>query len=72
MSRTNDFLANKSVMGALFELDDSVKLFLFTTHVQALGDLDHKLYQFTEIHNFIINELRILKVVPPGLEPGTF
>ncbi len=55
MSRTNDFLANKSVMGALFGLDDSTRLFLFTTHVQALGELDHKLYQFTEIHNFINN-----------------
>ena len=55
ISRTNDFLANKSVMGVLFELDDLTNLFLFTTHVQALGDLDHKLYQFTEIYNFVNN-----------------
>jgi endonuclease/exonuclease/phosphatase family metal-dependent hydrolase len=53
MSRTNDFLANKSVMGALFELNDTTSLFLFTTHVQALGEMDHKLYQFEEINNFI-------------------
>jgi hypothetical protein len=57
MSRTNDFLANKSVMGALFKLDDLNNLFLFTTHVQALGNLDHKLYQFKEIHNFIFNAI---------------
>jgi len=53
MSRTNDFLANKSVMGALFEVDDTTSLFLFTTHVQALGELDHKLYQFEEINGFV-------------------
>ena len=53
MSRTNDFLANKSVMGALFELNDTTRLFLFTTHVQALGELDHKLYQFEEINGFM-------------------
>ena len=53
MSRTNDFLANKSVMGVLFELNDSTSLFLFTTHVQALGELEHKLYQFEEIYGFM-------------------
>lgn len=53
MSRTNDFLANKSVMGALFELNDTTRLFLFTTHVQALGELEHKLYQFEQINGFI-------------------
>jgi endonuclease/exonuclease/phosphatase family metal-dependent hydrolase len=36
-------------------LDDSTNLFLFTTHVQALGELDHKLYQFKEIYNFMNN-----------------
>jgi hypothetical protein len=37
MSRTNDFLANKSVMGSLFAINDTTRMFLFTTHVQALG-----------------------------------
>lgn len=53
ISRSNDFLANKSILGALFEINDSIKLFLFTTHVQALGSLEHKELQFVQIKNFI-------------------
>jgi endonuclease/exonuclease/phosphatase family metal-dependent hydrolase len=53
ISHTNDFLANKSVLGALFEIDKSTKLFLFTTHVQAIGTTEHKEFQFTQIKNFI-------------------
>lgn len=53
MSRSNDFLANKSVMGALFDIDKTTKLFLFTTHVQALGTTEHKEIQLSQIKNFI-------------------
>ncbi len=53
MSKTNDFLANKSVMGALFELDKTTKLFLFTTHVQAIGTTEQKEAQLMQIKYFI-------------------
>lgn len=56
-SRTNDFLANKSVLGALFDLDDSTKVFLFTTHVQAAGTREHKEYQLTQIKDFIFTAI---------------
>ena len=53
ISRTNDFLANKSVLGSLFQINDTSKLFLFTAHVQAAGTLEHKLYQLEQIGDFI-------------------
>jgi endonuclease/exonuclease/phosphatase family metal-dependent hydrolase len=53
ISSTNDFLANKSVLGALFQINDSSKLFLFTAHVQAAGTLEHKLYQLEQIGDFV-------------------
>jgi endonuclease/exonuclease/phosphatase family metal-dependent hydrolase len=53
ISKTNDFLANKSVLGALFTIDDSTQLFLFTTHVQAIGTKEHKDFQLSQIKNFI-------------------
>ena len=53
MSKTNDFLANKSVMGALFDIDKATKLFLFTTHVQAIGTTEHKELQLAQIKEFI-------------------
>ena len=52
-SKTNDFLANKSVVGALFNVNDSTQVFLFATHVQAIGTLEHKLFQLEQINNFI-------------------
>ncbi len=52
-SKTNDYLANKSVLGALYSIDDSTQLFLFTTHVQAIGSRDHKNFQLTQIKSFI-------------------
>lgn len=52
-SRSHDYLANKSVMGALFEIDDSSHLFLYTTHVQALGTTEHKEFQLEQIRGFI-------------------
>jgi endonuclease/exonuclease/phosphatase family metal-dependent hydrolase len=61
MSRTNDFLANKSVMGALFAINDTTRLFLFTTHVQAIGTREHKLFQMKQIYSFI--ESTVTKVV---------
>ncbi len=54
-SKTNDFLANKSVLGALFEINDSTQLFLFTTHVQAIGSREHKNFQMEQIRGFIEN-----------------
>ena len=53
VSRSSDYLANKSVMGALFQIDDSTKLFLFNTHVQALGTREHKDLQLDQINYFI-------------------
>ena len=52
-SKTNDFLANKSVLGALYSIDDSTQLFLFTTHVQAIGSREHKTFQLQQIKSFI-------------------
>lgn len=57
-SKTNDFLANKSVMGALYYVNDSTKIFLFTTHVQAIGSREHKEYQLVQIKNFIENVVK--------------
>jgi endonuclease/exonuclease/phosphatase family metal-dependent hydrolase len=54
-SKTNDFLANKSVLGVLFEINDSSQVFLFTTHVQAIGSREHKNFQMEQIRGFIEN-----------------
>ena len=64
-SKTNDFLANKSVMGALYSVNDSTQLFLFTTHVQAIGTREHKEFQLTQIKNFI--ESAVKETVASGL-----
>lgn len=53
MSKTNDFLANKSVLGVLYEINDTTQLFLFTTHVQAIGSKEHKEVQLKQIKKFI-------------------
>jgi len=53
MSKTNDFLANKSVMGSLFAINDTTRMFLFTTHVQAIGTREHKQFQMKQIYSFI-------------------
>ena len=53
ISKTNDFLANKSILGTLFQISDSIKLFLFTTHVQAIGSTEHKEFQLGQIGEFI-------------------
>jgi len=53
LSVSTDFLANKSVMGSLHRLDDSTFVFMFTTHLQALGSRSHKRRQFRQIKNFI-------------------
>jgi len=63
-SKTNDFLANKSVLGALFSINDSTQLFLFTTHVQAIGTKEHKLFQLEQIKNFI--DLAVNGVINSG------
>src|SRR3990170_6795533 len=53
MSKSNDFLANKSVLGVLYEINETTQLFLFTTHVQAIGTTEHKELQLSQIKNFI-------------------
>ena len=58
ISGTNDFLANKSVLGALFQINDTSKLFLFTAHVQAAGTLEHKLHQLEQIGDFITKAVK--------------
>jgi len=55
LSITTDFLANKSVVGSLYELNDSIRLFLFTTHLQAIGSSQHKRMQAEQIRKFITN-----------------
>lgn len=50
-----DFLANKSVLGSLHQINDSTKLFLFTTHLQLFSSIFHKAYQLKQIHSFIAN-----------------
>ena len=53
MSKTNDFLANKSVMGSLFAINDTTRMCLFNTHVQAIGTREHKQFQMKQIYSFI-------------------
>jgi len=65
VSLSTDFLANKSVMGSLHELNDSTYLFIFTTHLQALGSKSHKRSQYRQIKNFI--EYGIHGVLETGL-----
>ena len=50
-----DFLANKSVLGTLYQIDDSTKLFLFSTHIQAISSKRHKRIQLMQIQAFIEN-----------------
>ena len=63
-SKTKDFLANKSVLGSLFNINDSTQLFLFTTHVQAIGTHEHKLFQLDQIKTFI--DLAVKGVISSG------
>jgi endonuclease/exonuclease/phosphatase family metal-dependent hydrolase len=65
MSRTNDYLANKSIMGSLFAINDTTRLFLFNTHVQAIGTREHKLFQMKQIYAFINST--VTKVVESGI-----
>lgn len=50
-----DFMSNKSVLGTLHQVDDSTKLFLFTTHLQAISSKRHKKIQLMQIQAFIEN-----------------
>ncbi len=50
-----DFLANKSVLGSLHNINDSTKLFLFTTHLQLFSSTFHRTLQLKQIHSFIVN-----------------
>ena len=50
-----DFLANKSVLGSLHQINDSTKLFLFTTHLQLFSSIFHKAHQLEQIQSFIVN-----------------
>lgn len=60
ISRSNDFLANKSVLGVLFSITDSTKLFMFETHVQALGSTEVKDFQMGQIRKFIRNAVSVV------------
>jgi len=53
LSITTDFLANKSIVGSLYQLPDSTYFFLFTTHVQAIGSKTQKRRQYRQIKEFI-------------------
>jgi endonuclease/exonuclease/phosphatase family metal-dependent hydrolase len=50
-----DFMANKSALGTLHQINDSTTLFLFTAHVQALSSRNHKTTQLKQINAFIQN-----------------
>lgn len=52
-SPTTDFLANKSVLGSLHNIGDSNFVFLFTTHLQAIGTKFHRRTQLRQIRRFI-------------------
>jgi endonuclease/exonuclease/phosphatase family metal-dependent hydrolase len=65
ISHTNDFFANKSVLGILFKIDEKTKLFLFTTHVQAIGTIEIKEAQLVQIKNFI--DVVVNKVMNSGI-----
>src|SRR4030066_1104265 len=65
MSKSNDFLANKSVLGVLYEMNETTQLFLFTTHVQAIGTTEHKEVQLKQIKKFFDD------AVDSGLKPGS-
>ncbi len=65
ISLSTDFLANKSVMGSLHQLNESTYLFIFTTHLQALGSKSHKRSQYRQIKSFI--EYAIHGVLETGL-----
>lgn len=52
-----DFMANKSILGSLHQLNDSTQLFLFTTHLQAISSRFHKTFQLGQIYSFIVNSV---------------
>ncbi len=61
-SPTFDLFANKSVLGSLHQINDSTKLFMFTTHLQAISSRRHRTTQLKQIQAFIENAvLTILK-----------
>ena len=60
-----DFLANKSILGSLHQINDSTKIFLFTTHLQAISSRFHKTYQLEQIYKFIVNA--VYKVIKEGV-----
>ncbi len=53
LSITTDFLANKSVVGSLYQITGDNYLFLFNTHVQAISSIRQKKRQYKQIKNFI-------------------
>ena len=55
-----DFISNKSVLGTLHQMNDSTKLFLFTTHLQAISSKRHKTNQLKQIKSFIQNGVNTL------------
>jgi len=64
-SITLDFIANKSILGALHQINDSTNLFLFSTHLQAIGSITHKQIQLMQIFKFI--ESSVNKVIKEGI-----
>lgn len=52
---TFDFLANKSVLGSLHQINDTTKMFMFTTHLQAISSRRHRTTQLKQIQAFIEN-----------------
>ncbi|MBI9073011.1 MAG: hypothetical protein JEY94_15525 [Melioribacteraceae bacterium] len=70
ISLSQDFLSNKSVVGSLYQINDSTKMFLFATHVQALGSATHKRLQLNQIKKFIFGSVH--KVIKEGVisDPG--
>lgn len=65
VSISTDFLANKSVAGTLFSIDDSTKVYIATTHVQAIGSSFLKRSQLRQIRKFI--EYSVYKIVSENL-----
>ena len=65
ISITMDFIVNKSIMGSLHRLKDGNLVFLFATHLQAIGSETHKQIQLLQIRSFI--EYTIRKAIQSGI-----
>lgn len=65
LSFTTDILANKSILGSLHSINDSNAIFVFTTHKQAIGTVNHRHAQLRQIKKFI--DIAVWHVLKAGI-----